>query len=127
MRELNKDNFEIKFLNFKETNFDSPGLKVLYESSDDSGTIVLSTYTQEDNQKKKKNIIAGDFNIKVYQLIKTWKKKYNLDSDICDGVIWNLKIELKDNTIYKFSGHQSFPENYELFVKFINSFFTCNC
>jgi len=61
------------------------------------------------------------FNDKIFNFISEWKHSYKPEYDICDGLIWNLKIALKGGKKLNYKGHQAFPLKYEEFTKYLAS------
>jgi len=119
MRELNKDNFNIKTLYFEEICYGNPGNKYTYTNVSNNGKMEHTNFYESENLSETNNINTNEFNEKIYKHIKNWKRKYKPEFDICDGLIWELKIELKDGTKYKYSGHYETPETFEDFENYL--------
>lgn len=78
-----------------------------------------TNFYESENLSETNNINTSEFDEKIYKLIKNWKRNYKPEFDICDGLMWELKIKLIDGTKYKFSGHYETPENFEDFENYM--------
>ena len=121
---LKRENFVINSLYFEEFCYGDPGHKYLYSSTGDKATIIFTDVLETNKNTVELKIAPDEFDNKIYNLINNWKRNYKPKFDICDGLMWELKIELQDGTKYKFTGHHETPNNFEEFEDYIDKFCT---
>lgn len=118
-RTIKRENFVINSLYFEEFCYGDTGHKYLYSLTGDKATIISTDISGTNKKTIELKITLEEFNNKIYNLISNWKRSYKPKSDICDGLMWELKIELKDGTNYKFAGHHETPVNFEEFENYL--------
>ena len=52
-----------------------------------------------------------------------WKREYNPKYEILDGHQWELKLRNRNGRTRNFDGHESYPNNYNEFIKELNNLF----
>jgi hypothetical protein len=52
-----------------------------------------------------------------------WKREYNPKYEILDGHTWELKLRNRNGRTRNFDGHESYPNNYNEFIKELNNLF----
>jgi len=52
-----------------------------------------------------------------------WKREYNPKYEILDGHQWELKLRNRNGRTRNFDGHESYPDNYNEFIKELNNLF----
>jgi len=87
---------------------------VLYCTSDD----VFSKHEKRIN--KIEDISASDFLEKIDAIdIPSWKKKYELNEEICDGMMWDLSLKYEDEEVMDRTGDNAWPENWNRLAELV--------
>ena len=55
--------------------------------------------------------------------VRKWKREYNPKYEILDGHTWELKLRNRNGRTRNFDGHESYPDNYNDFIKELNNLF----
>ena len=113
MRTLKKDNFQIMSLTFKEMSYADSGTFVDYKLITNYGTVFASNFNENKEPIAIHDIDPFEFNEKIYDLIKFWKRNYEPKEVIFDSLDWRLNITLEDGTKYRFKGYHILPDNFE--------------
>ncbi len=112
---LNRENFNIKSLSYNEYSYANPGTKFYYTYQPNGSSILYSDFFETDGTKTIEVKDENAFNEQIYNLIKDWKRNYKPHEQIFDSLYWDLKVELQDETSYRFKGYHEIPENFEEF------------
>lgn len=87
---------------------------VLYCTSDD----VFSKHEKRIN--KIEDISATDFLEKIDAIdIPSWKKKYEFNEEICDGMMWDLSLKYEDEEVMDRTGDNAWPENWNRLAELV--------
>ena len=69
-----------------------------------------------DQTLKLNEKIISNYLRKLFLIIDRWQAKY-VRTDILDGDSWEFSIHYKDGSFTTYSGHSSFPVNFEAFER----------
>ena len=52
-----------------------------------------------------------------------WEKNYSPVNEICDGLVWELRLRNKDGKAKVVNGHEEYPHNFNKLIKALNNLF----
>ena len=52
-----------------------------------------------------------------------WEKNYSPINEICDGLVWELRLRNKDGKAKVVNGHEEYPHNFNKLIKALNNLF----
>ena len=55
-----------------------------------------------------------------------WEKNYSPVNEICDGLVWELRLRNKDGKAKVVNGHEEYPHNFNKLIKALNNLFGSN-
>ncbi|MBQ8476748.1 hypothetical protein IJ531_06780 [bacterium] len=114
-----KNNFCIKSLCFREICYGNKADEFIYSNIENNTSLIYKNLYIE-NLCEIKNIKPLEFDEKIFELIQNWKRNYKPEFIVCDGLMWELKIELENGIKYKFKGNHETPDNFEKFEEYLH-------
>ena len=107
---------------YEGNSFPSPGPDILELKADNKGSVMEGCFQGLEDQlteRKIKNFWKKMDEIDVWG----WEKNYSPVNEICDGLVWELRLRNKDGKAKVVNGYEEYPHNFNKLIKALNNLF----
>ena len=108
---------------YEGNSFPSPGPEILELKAENKGNVmeegVMQGLKVQLTERKIKNFWKKMDEIDVWG----WEKNYSPVNEICDGLVWELRLRNKDGKAKVVNGHEEYPHNFNKLIKALNNLF----